>query len=66
MSPPASSSSHGHSSSPAKDGRREIASDVLWGRPVLRPPQLINPQIAFDPLPFRTQSFMFQRAASGR
>jgi len=63
---PASTSPLGHSFGSAKDGRRHPASDVIWGRPVLRPPQLINPQIAFDPLPFRTQPFTFQRAAASR
>lgn len=26
--------------------------DVLWGRPLFKAPNLQNPRVAFDPLPF--------------
>jgi len=32
-----------------------LLRDVLWDRPLFRPPLLPNPRVIFDPLPFRTQ-----------
>ena len=29
--------------------------DIVWDRPVFRPPVLPNPRVIFDPLPFTTQ-----------
>lgn len=29
--------------------------DIIWDRPVFRPPLLPNPRVIFDPLPFTTQ-----------
>jgi hypothetical protein len=34
-----------------------LLQEVIWGRPVFRPPELTNPKLVFDPLPFRTQHF---------
>lgn len=33
------------------------ARDVLWDRPVFRPPGLSNWRVIFDPTPFRAQDF---------
>lgn len=35
-----------------KPSRQSQASDVLWGRPIFKAPQLPNPRVMFDPLPF--------------
>ena len=32
--------------------------DVTWGRILFRPPELANPRLIFDPLPFRTHEFV--------
>lgn len=34
-----------------------LRRDVTWGRVLFVPPELTNPRIVFDPLPFRSQSF---------
>jgi hypothetical protein len=31
---------------------RRLQRDILWGRPVFKAPELQNPRIIFDPLPF--------------
>jgi len=31
---------------------RRLQRDILWGRPVFKAPELPNPRIIFDPLPF--------------
>jgi hypothetical protein len=46
--------------------RLRIEKEIVWGRPVFRPPELVHPQVALDPLPFRTQSYTFHRASVGR
>lgn len=33
--------------------KRTFSYDAAWGRPVFRAPELIAPQVVFDPLPFR-------------
>ncbi|MEN9661919.1 MAG: hypothetical protein RL324_868 [Verrucomicrobiota bacterium] len=35
----------------------ERARDVLWDRPVFRPPDLSNWRVIFDPMPFRAHDF---------
>jgi hypothetical protein len=52
----------------AKAGKRErrIAEEILWGRPVFRPPELVDPRVALDPLPFRPQPFGNCRPTGGR
>lgn len=35
-------------------GRRR---DATWGRFLFSPPELVNPQMIFDPLPFRAAEF---------
>ncbi|MBI2814304.1 MAG: hypothetical protein HYX71_08475 [Opitutae bacterium] len=41
--------------------------DLVWGRPVFRPPALPNPRVIFDPLPFTTQRLGgAPRSAAGR
>ncbi len=37
--------------------------DIIWDRPVFRPPGLPNPRVVFDPPPFRTQLFGVARRA---
>ena len=29
-----------------------LTRDILWGRPVFKAPELPNPRVTFDPLPF--------------
>jgi len=52
----------------AKAERRErrIVEEIVWGRPVFLPPELANPRVVLDPLPFRAQSFGGFRPAGGR
>jgi hypothetical protein len=40
--------------------------EIVWGRPVFLPPELANPRVVLDPLPFRAQSFGGFRPAGGR
>ena len=40
--------------------------DVSWGRPVFKAPDISNPRLVFDPLPFRTQLFGNTRPSAGR
>jgi hypothetical protein len=42
------------------------AVDVSWGRPVFKAPDIANPRLVFDPLPFRTQLFGSSRASAAR
>lgn len=44
---------------PAPD--QTLLRDIIWDRPVFRPPFLPNPRVVFDPLPFRTQLFSAAR-----
>ena len=39
-----------------------LRRDVTWGRILFVPPELTNPRIVFDPLPFRSQNFATARA----
>lgn len=32
--------------------RQSVNRDILWNRPVFKAPDLSNPRVAFDPLPF--------------
>lgn len=32
--------------------KRRLERDILWGQPVFRAPELPNPRIIYDPLPF--------------
>ena len=34
-----------------------LRSDVTWGRFLFQPPELTNPHVIFDPMPFRTHEF---------
>lgn len=34
-----------------------LRRDVTWGRILFVPPELVNPRIVFDPVPFRSHSF---------
>lgn len=38
--------------SAAVKSSRRLQRDILWGRPVFKAPELPNPRIIFDPLPF--------------
>jgi len=37
---------------PAASKKRVRPRDILWGRPVFKAPELPNPRVIFDPLPF--------------
>ena len=37
---------------PSQDFAAGLTRDVLWDRPLFRPPVLPNPRMMFDPLPF--------------
>ena len=63
--PPRASRSDSENSARAKDRERRVVEEILWGRPVFRPPELANPRVVFDPLPFRTQSFTPSRPGEG-
>jgi len=39
-----------------------LRSDVTWGRFLFPPPELNNPQVIFDPMPFRSHEFVPARA----
>jgi hypothetical protein len=41
--------------------------DLAWGRPLFLPPELTNPRVIFDPLPFRctAPAFPHGRKSSG-
>jgi hypothetical protein len=43
-----------------------VVEEIIWGRPVFRPPELANPHVVLDPLPFRAMSFGNCRPAAGR
>jgi len=46
-----------------------LGRDITWGRFLFLPPQLANPRLIFDPLPFRAQEFALarpRRSASSR
>jgi len=32
--------------------RQTLTRDILWNRPVFKAPALVNPRVAYDPLPF--------------
>jgi hypothetical protein len=32
-----------------------LERDIIWGRPVFRPPLLLVPQVSFDPFPLTAQ-----------
>ena len=32
-----------------------LERDIIWGRPVFRPPVLLIPPVSFDPCPFTAQ-----------
>jgi hypothetical protein len=34
-----------------------LSRDVTWGRFLFLPPELANPRVIFDPLPFRASEF---------
>jgi hypothetical protein len=64
--PPRSSRSDVDRSARAEERKRPVLEEIIWGRPVFRPPELVNPRVALEPLPFRTQSFGDLRHAGGR
>jgi hypothetical protein len=37
---------------PAASKKRVQPRDILWGQPVFKAPELPNPRVQFDPLPF--------------
>ncbi len=37
---------------PLASKKRVRPRDILWGQPVFKAPELPNPRIVFDPLPF--------------
>lgn len=37
---------------PSTAKKRVRPRDILWGQPVFKAPELPNPRIVFDPLPF--------------
>ena len=41
--------------------RQTFTRDILWNQPVFKAPELANPRIAFDPLPF-TAARLTQRS----
>lgn len=43
-----------------------MEEEIAWGRPIFRPPELLNPRVSLEPLPFRTQSFQLHRLSGGR
>lgn len=49
MPPPPDKSSGSLASGPV---RSRLQRDIMWDRPVFRPPLLPNPRVIFDPLPF--------------
>ena len=49
----------------AKERERRIVEEILWGKPVFRPPELANPRVVLDPMPFPLQSFRNGRPAGG-
>ncbi len=60
-----------HPSSPSNPSRPVGSSDkrsmdIAWGRPVFKAPDITNPRIVFDPLPFRTQFFGGSRPSPAR
>ena len=34
-----------------------LRCDVTWGRVLFQPPELTNPHVIFDPMPFRSHEF---------
>ena len=64
--PPSSSRSDFDRSARAEERKRPIMEEIIWGRPVFRPPELVNPRVVLDPLPFRIQSFGDCRPSGGR
>jgi len=39
-----------------------LRCDVTWGRFLFQPPELTNPHIIFDPMPFRSHEYAPVRA----
>jgi hypothetical protein len=46
----------------ASAGASRLCRDITWGRILFLPPELANPRVIFDPLPFRTHEFVSGRA----
>jgi hypothetical protein len=53
-------------SAKAEKRERRVFEEIRWGKPVFRPPELPNPQVEPDPLPFPVQSFGNGRSVGGR
>jgi hypothetical protein len=55
-----------HPSSRRSDDAINAASrlcrDITWGRILFLPPELANPRVIFDPMPFRAHEFAGIRA----
>ena len=41
-----------------------LTQDIVWDRPVFRPPTLSNPRVIFDPQPFTTQRPLLKRTVT--
>jgi hypothetical protein len=41
----------------ALNSASRFCRDITWGRILFLPPELANPRVIFDPLPFRSQEF---------
>jgi hypothetical protein len=52
-----SNTSHPHKGSAASDLGSRLRCDVTWGRFLFQPPELTNPHVVFDPLPFRAHEY---------
>ncbi len=46
-----------HSAAARKDTSSRLQRDITWGRLLFLPPELANPRIIFEPLPFRDHQF---------
>jgi hypothetical protein len=44
-----------------QDAAARLRRDVTWGRLVFLPPELANPRVIFDPMPFRAHQFTTAR-----
>ncbi len=55
--PPRASRPESDRSSKTESLGRGILQEVIWGRPIFRPPHLPNPTLALEPLAARSPSF---------
>jgi hypothetical protein len=52
MTTPTKTSLYAADAPPTLVRKRRLERDIIWGQPVFRAPELPNPRVIHDPLPF--------------